>query len=114
MNQNPPDQDIADDEDLLKITIGSLRDLARQIENLKEQIQSGEDADLKIAAAQLKSLDAWMRNYVTTENRLAELKRKHRGPDDGGLALDLKRARFEIGCRLARIRTAKCKRCVSE
>ena len=67
MNQNPPDQDIADDEDLLKITIGSLRDLARQIENLKEQIQSGEDADLKIAVAQLKSLDAWMRNYVTTE-----------------------------------------------
>ena len=114
MTLNPPDQDIADDEDLLKTTIGSIRDLARQIENLKKQIQSGEDADLKTAAAQLSSLDAWMRNYVTTENRLAELKRKHRGPDDGGLALDLDRARFEIGCRLARIRTARCTRCVSE
>jgi hypothetical protein len=114
MNLKPPDQDIANDEDLLETTIGSLRDLAKQIENLKKQIQSGEDADLKTAGAQLTSLDAWMRNYVTTENRLAELRRKHRGPDDGGLALDLNRARFEIGCRLARIRSAKCKRCVSK
>lgn len=112
MSLNTPEHKIAKDENLLETSRTSLRELAAEIENLKKQIRSGEDANLKEAATKLAALDGWLRNYVTVENRLAELRRKHCGPEAGGLALDLERARFEIGCRLARLRTARCKGCV--
>lgn len=114
MTSIAPDTQIARDEALLAAARTAISDLASEIEILKQQIRSGEDADLKQAAAKLSALDGWMRNYVTLENRLAELRTRYRGPDEGGLALNLDRARFEIGCRLARLRTAKCKGRVPE
>ena len=114
MTVNTPDEEIARHDALLALARTALSDLAAELENLKQQIRSGEDANLKDAATKLAALDGWLRNYVTLENRLAELRNRHRGPDRGGLALDLDRARFEVGCRLARLRTARCPGRVSE
>ena len=114
MTVNTPDDEIARHDALVAMARTALSELAADLEDLKQQIRSGEDANLKDATAKLAALDGWLRNYVTLENRLAELRSRHREPDRGGLALNLDRARFEIGCRLARLRAARCPGRVSE
>ncbi len=70
----------------------------------RKQIGAGEDADLAGTGKQLGQLEGLIRSCQKVETSFVEQHHRQAGIAQGGYALDLVRARFEIGCRLARLR----------
>lgn len=91
-------------EALLASVHRSVRDLREEIEDLKQRVRAGEETDQK-AAAQLASAEKLIRTCQSVEKCLVEHRNRNAGVARGGYALDLDRARFEIGCRLHRLRS---------
>lgn len=100
-----PDDRTRNTAELLQSLHGSLRELRITIEDLKQQIRTGEDAGLVSGTKQLAAADGLLRACQKVEASLVEQENRQAGIAQGGYALDLLQARFEIGCRLARLRT---------
>ncbi len=86
----------------------------RQAEDLRRQIEAGEDADLVSGSKQVVQVDGLIRSCQKVEVCLVEQRNRQAGIVQGGHALDLDKARFDIGCRLARLRACSGARGVSE
>lgn len=102
-----PDTRIAEAADLLESLKRSVSDLRQSAEDLKARIDAGEEADLAGGKRQLSECSALIRNCQTVETHLVRLQSSETGHVQGGYALDLDRARSEIGCRLARLRACE-------
>lgn len=99
-----PEERVARTADLLRSLEDSVRDLRQMAEDLKRRIEAGEDADLTGGTRQVDQLCRLIRSCQNVEERFVEQHHKQSGIARGGYALDLDAARFEIGCRLARLR----------
>ena len=99
-----PEERISQTADLLRSLEASIRNLRQAAEDLRKQIGAGEDADLAGSAKQLGQLEGLIRSCQKVETSFVEQHHRQAGIAQGGYALDLDRARSEIGCRLARLR----------
>lgn len=100
-----PEERMSRTAELLQSLEASIRGLRQAAEDLRKQIGTGEDADLAGAGKQLGQLEGLIRSCQKVETSFVEQHHRQAGIVRGGYALDLERARFEIGCRLARLRT---------
>ncbi|QJF51511.1 hypothetical protein [Roseobacter ponti] len=94
-------------EDLLNSVIGSIKDLRKEIEDLKEKVSAGEGLDTTKDSRTVASARALLKTCQEVENRLVECRSKSSGIARGGYALDLEKARLEIGCKLDRLRCTR-------
>ena len=88
----------------LRAFLDSIQNLRKAIDGLNKQAAEGEDVDLALAQKLLSPAESVIKNCVKLEMSLVEQKNRELGIVQGGYAVDLDRARFEIGCRLARLR----------
>jgi hypothetical protein len=100
-------------EDLLNSVIISVRDLRKEIEDLKQQVRTGE-AIATNGSKTVTQAVSLLETCQKVENRLVECRSKHAGIARGGYALDLEKARAEIGCKLDRLRCTRVASAVSE
>ena len=91
-------------EDLWTSVIGSIKDLRRELEDLKEKVRLGEDLESTQSRKTVATATSLLRTCQDVENRLVECRSKSAGIAQGGYGLDLERARIEIGCKLDRLR----------
>lgn len=90
--------------DLLESLHRAVLELRQQAEDLKTALQAGEEVDpaaMKLSSAAVNSL---VRECQKVETCFVERELRQQGIVQGGYALDLDAARFEIGCRLDRLR----------
>ena len=109
-----PDDRILRTDDLLASLHQSLVDLRQQAQDLRDSIRAGGEAAMAEKSKELGRADIVIRNCQKVEACLVEQRERRAGIVQGGHALDLERARSEIGCRLARIRKCGDAGCVSE
>lgn len=83
-------------------------------ESLKRQIEAGEGAPLADGSKQVEQAVRLIRSCQKVEQCFVEQRERQEGIAQGGYALDLHRARLEIGCRLARLRACGDSRKVPE
>ena len=99
-----PEHVASETENLLNSVIGSIKDLRQEIEDLKEKVRVGEGLETTQGSKTVSSATSLLKTCQEVENRLVECRKKSAGIAHGGYALDLERARTEIGCKLARLR----------
>ncbi|GGG64323.1 hypothetical protein GCM10011415_08600 [Salipiger pallidus] len=80
-----------------------LKELGDEIRRIKTQIEDGDAVSKTETGKLMADLRYWMRASHETEAQIANVRRKQKGLV-GDWALDLERARDEIGCRMARLR----------
>jgi hypothetical protein len=104
MTLNTPELVVSKTEDLLASVIDSVRDVRKELEALKLRLRDREDIEAPQAKAQMTQTVSLLRTCQEVENRLVECSSKQSGIAQGGYALDLAKARAEIGCKLDRLR----------
>lgn len=109
-----PEERVSRTAELLQSLGDSIRNLRQQAEELRRQIEAGEDADLVIGARQVAAAEGLVKTCQKVEASLVEQHHRQAGIVRGGYALDLEQARIDIGCRLARLRARCGSREVSE
>lgn len=114
MNLISPEERVAQTAELLQSLHNSVRELRQQAEDLKQRIQTGQDAEMPSGSKQVASAEGLIRACQKVEANLVEQVNRQSGIVQGGYALDLDKARFEIGCRLARIRACCAEGSISE
>lgn len=100
-----PEDRVLHTAELLQSLQESIRKLRNTLEDLRQRIQAGEDADCVSTSKEMAAAETLLRSCQKVEAHLVEQQNRQAGIVQGGYALDLDRARFEIGCRLARLRT---------
>ena len=86
------------------VLLNSVRELRHVIDSLNKKAAEGEDVDLALVQKILSPADGVIRNCVKLEMILNDQQNRERGIAQAGYAVDLDTARFEVGCRLARLR----------
>ncbi|MGC1504862.1 MAG: hypothetical protein WA782_12075 [Sulfitobacter sp.] len=114
MARDTQDQDIARGSELLASVHDAITDLRQEIEGLSQQAQSEKTIDETAAKQSLSKLRDLVMQCIKAENYLNECKSKQDGIAREGYALDLDRARIEIGCKLDRLRRCGRPRAVPE
>jgi antitoxin (DNA-binding transcriptional repressor) of toxin-antitoxin stability system len=99
-----PEHVASEAENLLNSVIGSIKDLRQELEDLKERVRAGEGLEKTQDSRTVASATTLLKTCQEVENRLVECRSKSAGIARGGYALDLERARTEIGCKLDRLR----------
>lgn len=100
-----PNQDVARLEEDLEVVRECLGEFEAALRDLKQRVQNGDIGTLKDVSKTLAEIRGWMKLAMETEAHLAEYARRE-AAIDGAYGLDLDKARFEVGCRLAQLR--KC------
>ena len=84
-----------------------LADMREELEARYEKIRSGDLSELKDARAAVAEIRQWLKIAIEAEAQLEKRnKQKHGIVHD--YALDFEDARASIGCRLDRLRRARC------
>jgi hypothetical protein len=104
MTMITPEEEIAQAAELLNVLYDAIRTLRREIEGLANAVQSGEGINETAASQTLRNAPALLMQCVKAENFLNECRSKQAGIARGGYALDLDRARDDIGRKLDRLR----------
>lgn len=99
-----PDTDSARTQELLETFLARIRDLRIVIDGLTQRVANGEDIDVAMAQKLLSPAEGLVKTCLKLEASFAEQKTRERGIAQGGYAINMDQARFEIGCRLARLR----------
>ena len=99
-----PDEQESRTDELLQSLQRSIRELRQNLEDLTKRVQAGEEADLQTGNKQVQAVEGLVRTCQKVEANLVEQRCRKIGIVQGGYALDLEKARFEVGCRLARLR----------
>lgn len=114
MTPVPQEQDIERGAETLATLHDAITDLRREIEGLTKEVQSGGALNETAAKQSLGKLKDLLFQCAKAENYLNDCRSKQDGVARGGYALDLDRARVEIGCKLDRLRRCGRPRTVSE
>ncbi len=104
MTMITPEQQIATSEEHFSALQTAIRDLRREIQSLREQATSGEEFNETAASKALVKASGMVATCVKVENYLNDCRNRQAGIARGGYALDLDRARADIGCKLDRLR----------
>ncbi|MEM1352841.1 MAG: hypothetical protein AAGF27_10875 [Pseudomonadota bacterium] len=99
-----PELVASETEDLLNSVIVSIKDLRTELEDLKERVRSGEGLEKTNDNRTVASAKTLLKTCQEVENRLVACRSTSAGVAKGGYALDLERARADIGCKLDRLR----------
>ncbi len=86
--------------------------MKEDLEALQKSLRAGNTEDLKNSSRTLSDIRQWMRIALEAEMNLEKRKKQEKGIV-GGYALDFDAARASIGCRLDRLRRARCPRRIS-
>lgn len=114
MTMITPEQEIADSENRLLSLRNAISDLRREIECLKERALSGEEIDETAATKIVGKVISIVGTCGKVETYLDDCRNRQAGIARGGYALDLDKARVEIGGKLDRLRRCGGTRSVSE
>lgn len=101
-------------QNLLNSVITSVKELRQELETLKERVREEEGLDGARSNKKVASATALLQTCQNVENRLVECRNKSAGIAQEGYAMDLERARAEIGCKLDRLRCTATARPVFE
>ena len=104
MDKNTPVDEVMLSEESYLSLINVIADLRQQIDALKMKAEAGGTIDSAEATKTLGKFNEVVVACSKAEMRLHECKNKQAGIARGGYALDLERARAEIGCKLDRLR----------
>lgn len=85
----------------LKVRLIELRE---QLEDLKQRVSAGEEMNVTEASKTLSQIGEVIGRCHKAELIVYDCRNKQAGIARGGHALDLDRARIEIGCKLDRLR----------
>ncbi|MFK7746329.1 MAG: hypothetical protein AB8B47_14835 [Roseobacter sp.] len=99
-----PEHVASETENLLNSVIGSIKDLRQEIEDLKEKVRADEGLDKAQDSRKVAAAATLLKTCQEVENRLVECRSKSAGIARGGYALDLEKARADIGGKLDRLR----------
>ncbi|MFD3191048.1 hypothetical protein ACFMPD_12340 [Sedimentitalea sp. HM32M-2] len=102
-----PEERVLRTAELFRSVEESLQRLRQQAEDLRKQLEAGEDTDLLDGSKQVAAVERLIGTCQKVETSLVEQQQKQAGIVRGGYALDLNAARVEVGCRLARLRTCR-------
>ncbi|WP_158967895.1 hypothetical protein [Chachezhania sediminis] len=91
-------------EELLRSLEESIIRLRQQAEDLRIRLETGEDWDQTSSIRQVASAEGLIRACQKVEICLVERQNRERGLVRGHAPIDLDTVRFEIGCRLDRLR----------
>jgi hypothetical protein len=114
MTQITPEMEIALGEDRLMSLTKMIADLRRQVEHLKAQAETGGKIDNAETSRVLTQVNSVVLACTNAENRIDDCRNKQAGIARGGYALDMDKARAEIGCKLDRLRACQHPREVSQ
>ncbi|PVA10580.1 hypothetical protein DC366_06660 [Pelagivirga sediminicola] len=84
-----------------------LRGMCEDLEALSEQVRAQQFDDIKSQSRILGDIRQWLKMAIEAETQLEQRKKKEQGIVNG-YALDMDAARDSIGCRLDRLRRARC------
>ncbi|MBE0452400.1 hypothetical protein [Roseovarius autotrophicus] len=84
-----------------------LADMRGELEELYLRIRAGDLGELKNATRATAEIRQWLKIAIEAEAQLDKRRQQERGIAHG-YAIDLDAARHEIGCRLDRLRRARC------
>ena len=104
MEKDTPVDEVMLSEDSYLSLIRVIADLRRQVDALKTDAETGGKIDTAETTKALGKFNEVVVACSKAEMRLHECKNKQAGIARGGYALDLERARADIGCKLDRIR----------
>lgn len=99
-----PDDEIAQAAEVLDALYDAVRGLRREIIKLKDLAQSDQDLNETELSKSMRNVHGMIGQCAKAETFLNECKRRKNGIAKGDYALDLDRARVEIGCKLDRLR----------
>lgn len=94
------------DADLLRV-LKQLRDIMADMEAKQDALRDGEGKDTAESRKLMGEIRGWMKIAIETEARIEERRKEDQGIARD-YALDFAEARSEIGCRLDRLRRARC------
>ncbi|GFE49881.1 hypothetical protein So717_16340 [Roseobacter cerasinus] len=101
-------------EDLLNSVLGSIRDLRKELEGLKERVRATDGAATAQGSKTVMQAASLLETCQKVENRLVECRSKHAGIAQGGYALDLEKARATICGKLDKLRATRSTGAISE
>ncbi|MFD2739884.1 hypothetical protein ACFSUD_09915 [Sulfitobacter aestuarii] len=104
MTMITPEQDVAESAEILRSLQAAIAELRREIESLSQQARSGEEIRETAMSKPLGQVSGLLAHCLKAENTLNECRNRRAGIARGSYALDLDRARAEIGCKLDRLR----------
>jgi hypothetical protein len=84
-----------------------LRGMCEDLEALSEKVRAENFDDIKNQSRILGDIRQWLKMAIEAETQLEQRKKKEQGIVNG-YALDMDAARDSIGCRLDRLRRARC------
>ena len=114
MTEVTPEQALADSAEVLTALQEAVRGLRKEIEGLTEQARSGGEIAETSAKRQLGQIQGLVAHCAKAENILNECRNRQAGVVSGGYAVDLDKARADIGCKLDRLRRCSDPGAVSE
>lgn len=100
----PPLDELAEAEALFASVYRSLAELREALEGLKEQATAGEEINATTASKTVSQLSETVARCQKAGLILNDCRNKQAGVARGGFALDLDKARADIGCKLDRLR----------
>ncbi|MEM9968307.1 MAG: hypothetical protein AAF755_09425 [Pseudomonadota bacterium] len=99
-----PEGEVARAAEVLSALHRAIHTLRRELEGLADAVQSGDDINEAEAAKSLRTALGLVMQCLKAETYLNECRSKQAGIAKGGRALDLGKARDDIGRKLDRLR----------
>ncbi|MFD1509421.1 hypothetical protein [Lacimonas salitolerans] len=97
----------------IRVVEEQLLGMTTELLELQQKVRLGEVEALKDSAKLTQEIRHWLKMALDTEQRCEERRKEQQGIVNE-YAIDFDRARAEIGCRMARLRTRRCPARVSE
>ncbi|MCM2561027.1 hypothetical protein M8756_01795 [Lutimaribacter sp. EGI FJ00015] len=91
----------------IRVVEEQLLGMTTELLELQQRVRAGEVEALKDSAKLTGEIRHWLKMALDTEQRCEERRKEQQGIVND-YAIDFDRARTEIGCRLARLRAARC------
>lgn len=109
-----PEQEIEDSAEILRGLQEAIGALRREIEGLTEQARSGGELKETAVSGKTSKVAGLLAHCLKAENTLNDCRNRQAGIARGGYALDMDKARADIGCKLDRLRRCRHPSAVSE
>lgn len=102
----PPLDELAEAEAMFASVQRSLAELREALESLKERARTGEEIDGTAASKTVSQISETVARCQKAGLILNDCRNKQAGITRGSYALDMEKARADIGCKLDRLRCA--------
>jgi len=114
MTLHTPGEEEARTTEVLSAAHDDIASLRKAISDLTKKIKAGEDVTQNEAKATMSSLSTMLRNCISLEAQLGNLRSSRSDIVQGGYAIDHALAKAEIRCALGRVRACCSSGAISE